>query len=204
MIFRTLVAATCFAASLSGANAATITNGSFEGLGTPGFVTENAPSLAITGWTIGGHSVDWINDYWEPQDGSNSVDLNGNGQGSIFQTISDLIVNTTYKVTFYLGGNSDGAPTIKNVGVDVGLGQQAFTFDTTGTDIPSPMNWAEYSYVFTATSTSQVLTFASLDSGSFGAALDNVSISTIPIPASLPLLLAGLGGLAMIRRRRKG
>jgi hypothetical protein len=33
--------------------------------------------------------------------------------------------------------------------------------------------------------------------------IDDVSVSFVPVPAALPLLLAGLGGLALVARRRK-
>ena len=53
------------------------------------------------------------------------------------------------------------------------------------------------------------ITFFSGSSGSYnteGFALDNIDtnrISVVPVPASLPLLLAGLGGLGLASRRRK-
>jgi len=40
--------------------------------------------------------------------------------------------------------------------------------------------------------------------GFYGAALDNVAISAVPLPAAAPLLLAGLGGLVAFGRRRRG
>lgn len=33
--------------------------------------------------------------------------------------------------------------------------------------------------------------------------LDDLTTAPVPLPAALPLLLAGLGGLAMVRRRKK-
>jgi hypothetical protein len=33
--------------------------------------------------------------------------------------------------------------------------------------------------------------------------IDDVSVSIVPVPAALPLLLAGIGGLALVARRRK-
>ena len=38
--------------------------------------------------------------------------------------------------------------------------------------------------------------------GDEGFGIDNVSVSTVPVPAGLPLLLAGIGALGLMRRRK--
>ena len=201
IISKALIGATAaFVLGASAASAATIINGGFEA---PDAVNQfdTLTGTQLTGWTIGG-SIDLIGSYWESAEGDQSIDLNGNGQGSISQMINALVVNATYAITFAIAGNSDSLPTIKTMTVDVGGVPSTYTFDTTGTDVPSPMNWVYRTFTFTATNTSMLLTFASQDAGSWGMALDDVSIAAVPVPAGGLLLLGALGGLAGLRRRK--
>ena len=68
------------------------------------------------------------------------------------------------------------------------------------------MKWEDKQFFFTAINTSETLTFTALATtstqGVYGAGLDNISIAAVPLPASAPLILAGLGALAALRRRR--
>ncbi len=122
--------------------------------------------------------------------------MSGNSAGSISQTITDLIIGQSYRLAFYMAGNPDGGPTVKTLNASIDGASGDFTFDTTGKSTTN-MGYVRKFLDFTATSTSALLSFTSKDAGAYGAALDNVSISEIPVPASAPLLLAGLGGLAM-------
>ena len=81
------------------AGAVTIVNGGFEAASlNPGvFTTLFAGSTAINGWTVGGHSIDYIGSYWQPAEGSRSIDLSGNDKGAISQLLSGLTVG--YQLT---------------------------------------------------------------------------------------------------------
>jgi len=201
-------------ASASGAIAAPIlTNGSFE---TPGFggsfTTLSGGSTFITGWTVGGDTIDYIGNYWTASNGSASLDLNGLHPGSISQTISGLTVGASYKVSFDMAGNPDGGPPIKSLEVDLdGIAQTLALFDTTGNN-RAAMGWAPVSFDFTATNTSELLAFVSTTTAfsgndtypqAFGPALDNVSLTPVPEPLTLSIFGAGCVGAAVLRRRRR-
>lgn len=201
---RSLIAAAAAALLLPAtANAATVVNGDFETGPNPGsFTTVNAGGT-IGAWTVLSGSVDYIGSYWQPQGGARSVDLNGNNQGAIQQAIA-TVIGQAYEVTFWLAGNPDNGPQIKTIKVAAANGNGMFTFDTFGVS-RAAMGWQKYTFNFTANSASTLLSFASQDAGAYGAALDSVSISAVPEPATWAMMLLGLGfvGGAMRSRRRK-
>ncbi|MBK7006395.1 MAG: choice-of-anchor C family protein [Burkholderiales bacterium] len=164
------------------------------------FATYSAGSLDLTGWTIEEGSVDLINNYWQPSSGDYSLDLSGNGDGVISQAF-DTVVGTTYTVSFDMAGNPDDSDKVKTV--QVGLSQQPlYTFDTTGRT-RTDMGWVTQSFTFTAVATSSTLHFASVQDSAYGVALDNISVTAVPEPETYAMLLAGLGLIGTLARRRK-
>jgi choice-of-anchor C domain-containing protein len=203
----TLLAAACVAACglATSAGAAAFTNGSFEqGVDAGSFVTLNGGSTGVTGWVVGGDSIDYIGNYWQAEDGGRSIDLSGNANGSISQTF-DTVAGQNYAVTFFLAGNPDGGPAAKLeiTSADGGQQQQSL-FTVTGSDSRANMGWTEFSYKFLATGSSTTLAFASATGTAFGPALDNVSVSAaVPEPTSWALMLVGFGGLGAVLRRQR-
>lgn len=165
-----------------GVHAASIgANGSFE-MGTdPGIFTSLAAvdSTSIGDWTVTSGNVDYIGSYWVASDGDRSLDMTGSDgtAGSVSQTFA-TVAGHTYKVSFDLAGNPVGAPVVKTLEVDAGGMPQSYIFDTTGKTL-ADMGWAEQTFEFTATGTSTTLTFASMDTGFYGPALDNVKIKDV-------------------------
>ena len=198
---KALAAIAAFAALTPAAHASVelIHNGGFESAGgfSGGFETIGS---GLDGWTIGG-TVDLINTYWTPASGSYSLDLNGGGAGSIWQSFA-TVVGRTYNVSFSLAGNPEGGGDkffYASVTAPV-----AFTFEIDGKTLAN-MGWVRKSFSFVATSGTSTLSFVGDPYHSYyGAALDDISvIAAVPEPATYGMLLAGLGMVGCWARRRK-
>jgi choice-of-anchor C domain-containing protein len=152
-------------------------------------------------WEINYGSVDLINTYWQPSHGNYSLDLSGSEDGTISQTF-DTVLGQKYTVSFDIAGNTDG-PLDALKYLQVGLSQSPiYAFDTTGKSHTN-MGWTTKSFVFQAAGTSSTLFFQGLQESPYGIALDNVSVTAVPEPETFAMLLAGLGVMgAMLRRRR--
>jgi choice-of-anchor C domain-containing protein len=183
--------------------AAPFQNGSFENAAVdPGstFVTLPAGNTQITGWTVVSGDIDYIGGLWVASNGGRSLDLVGDQNvGGIQQTFS-TIAGATYLLTFDLAGNPGGPPAIKPLDVTVGSTVQSFTFDTSGTSV-SAMGWLPQQVNFTATSSFTTLTFISDTTGQgccYGAAIDNVAVQLLQVPAKQPVPVAWSGLLAAL------
>jgi choice-of-anchor C domain-containing protein len=182
------------------AQASPIFNDGFNGISDPMFITVNLGGM-IDPWTVSSGSVDWIGGYWQPAGGNGSIDIAGNGPGALSTTLS-TVVGQSYTLSFYLAGNPDGGDPNKFLQVQVGNLNQIFTFNTSGHSHTS-MGWTLESVSFTATATNNTLTFSSPTVGSpYGAALDEVTVSPVPEPATYAFALLGLASIGLFLRRR--
>jgi choice-of-anchor C domain-containing protein len=174
-------------ACASGAFAAPFQNGSFEVGTNPGgsFITlSNGDNTSITGWTVIRGDIDYIGGYWQPAQGTRSLDLIGDQfVGGVQQTF-DTIPGATYSVSFALAGNPDGGPLLRPLAVTVAGTTNHFVFDITGAT-RSNMNWTTHQFTFVATGTTETIQFVSdLTSDPsgccYGATLDVVQIAGLP------------------------
>jgi hypothetical protein len=130
------------------------------------------------------------------------------GTQPITQTISGLKVGDHYSLSFaWAGAQQSGFTGATTDSWGVSLGSQ--TFNTATINLPSEgfSGWMNQTFHFTATSTSEVLSFLASGSPAIPpfALLANVSLIDIPEPGSatiFALAFAGLAGIAQSRRRR--
>lgn len=188
-----------------------ITNGSFELGSIPGsFGTTIAPGgNSLTGWSVGGHGVDYIQDYWQAADGSRSVDLDsgdilgaGPYDGSISQTFA-TVLGRTYIVDFQMAANPDGIPFLKGLLASAAGTSQIFTFLSTN-QTHAAMGYEPRQFTFVANDSQTTLTFASLSGTGYGPVIDDVSVALVPEPSMFVLAAFGVAivGMAGVRRKR--
>lgn len=131
--------------------------------------------------------------------------------GSIEQTVNNLVTGAKYTVRFYWGSTQEmsrtGATTEK---LKVSLGSQSFVTPINSIPTHGWSGWASQSFTFTANSASEILNFFSI--GTPGglppiAVLSGVSMTqNVPEPpvwAMFGIGLFGLGLLTVSARRRE-
>jgi choice-of-anchor C domain-containing protein len=151
------------------------------------YTPSNGP--VIPDWTIGGDGIDLNNNHWQAEDGSQSVDLAGNGPGSVAQTVA-TVAGQGYTLSWWMAGNPDNGAAVKTMAVDWdGAQVDAPSFNTAGQSTSS-MGWVEGQVTVAATSTSSTVLFAdgSQPASAYGATLDNVSL--VPLSATLSATLS--------------
>lgn len=202
---RNFIAACALAIGVgTAAEAVTIQNGSFENASSNigSFQTYFAGDTGLTGWTIESGSIDKSNSLWTSSDGLRSLDMNGLTRGTISQLVSGFTIGNSYSLLFDMSPNLGilGSVTLQ---ATVGAASQAFTMAKAGATAAN-MGWQTQQLDFVAGASDLLLRFESVaPAGPAGAVLDNVrieSVSAVPVPAPV-FLLMGAMGLLMLRRK---
>lgn len=210
---KTLTAALLAMPLFALANPNLLQNGSFEDLGGVslqgwgGYTFGAGYSETLPGWAIAAGSVDVTTNgsSWGPAFvGLNSVDLNGWDAGTLSQSFATEI-GKIYQVSFAFSRNAVGAPDQATALVTAGNGslQIVAPNDVSRFGSAAAMKWEQASFQFTATGTLSTLSFQATVPGNGGVFLDAVNVSAVPEPETYALMLAGLGAVGFVARRRR-
>jgi hypothetical protein len=128
------------------------------------------------------------------------------GTEAITQTVSNLVKGDHYQLSFaWAGAQQSGYTGATTDSWAVTLGRQ--TFNTSTISLPSEgfSGWMNVTFNFTASSTSEVLSFLAAGSPAIPpfALLANVRMFDIPEPGTWLILVAPVVGLARIAGRRR-
>ncbi len=190
MNFRLLAAALAAATLSAGAQAAVYTDDfNADGLGL---------NAVPAGWSVANGTVDVIGTgFFDLVPGNgNYIDLDGSSnQAGVLSHLVTGVADGTYTVSFQLAGNQRGAG---NDVVDVTFGGTTQTY-TLADNAPL----ATYTLTTNVSGGSVGLSFYNHGGDNQGAILDNVSVSAVPEPAGVALMLAGLGFVGFAAKRRK-
>jgi Protein of unknown function (DUF642) len=197
-MFRKLILTTvALSAGAISANASTLYSDNFN-------ASAQSLNSTPTGWAVSNGTVDTIGtgffDFY-PGNG-NYIDMDGStGDAGRIDTLAtfNLIAGQTYSIKFDLGKNNTGAETLQ-----VGLGSSLLqTIVLAAGAVPSLLQQV-VTFVALANETGATLHFEALGNDNQGPVIDNVSLSSasVPVPAALPLMGAGLGLMGFLRRRK--
>ena len=177
--------------SVTGAHAIGFVNGSFETGDTTGWtVSADGYGLNPFGTTYGsgmdGKYWAWVAGYEVPR--------------YFEQTVGGLTASSVYKVKFIMASEHTNSDSVR-VTAD---GGSAMIFTAPPKSGAFWDTWVSKEYSFMATGSSATIRFdtVGLNVGGYDVGIDNVTISGVPEPETYALMLAGLGVVAGLARRR--
>ena len=160
----------------------------------------NWTPTALSGWTVSpngtvdligaGGVLDFI-----PGNGS-YVDLDGTTSSSgLFSNNVNLVGGTTYRLSFDLAGSH--RESAETVNVNFGSTNASYSLNSADPFSTLTLNFTP------ASNGSYSFSYLNVGGDNVGALLDNVSVSAVPEPEIYAMLLAGLGLMGAMSRRRK-
>jgi hypothetical protein len=180
-----------------------VVNGSFESMvGIAPLPAQNWAIYAkLEGWT-GDKNIELRKSgvSGNASEGNKFVELDTNSNNSMFQ---DITASGVVKLTFdYMARVNTGATN----GLTFSFGGAPISVLTNASGGSNPNAWQQYTgyFDFGSTLSTKTLRFTATSiSDSYGASLDNVVVTAVPEPETYAMMLAGLGLMGTIVRRRK-
>ncbi|MCC9656619.1 cadherin domain-containing protein [Rhodopirellula halodulae] len=153
----------------------------------PGSYTRYTTGQTFGGWTVESGNVDLLGSIVGPTElGGRSVELNGDTEGAIVQTLTTEI-GKQYQVIFSAAGNfSGGADHLDFRASAGGVSEDFVITEGTGWSLSNLLPQS-LSLTFTADSTSTDLRFESFTAGSYGAGIGDVRVVEVPEAVSVIL-----------------
>ncbi len=153
----------------------------------------------VNGWTVSSGTVDTIGSgYYDFLPGNgNYIDLDGStSQAGLFSNAVALSAGQTYTLSFSLAGSHRGSS--ESVTVNFGGSSQVFNVNSGDAFTTYTLNYTA------AVSGSALISFHNAGGDNVGALLDNVQVAAaVPEPETYAMLVAGLGLLGAMARRRR-
>lgn len=198
-----------------------VVDGSFESTvlpsGTWGFYDAANP---LAGWTAStgvGDAIEVRHDVvGHALDGHNFVELDSQFHNSGMSQVLNTVAGQTYSLSFYYSNRADSTgycdpnqfagciiPVSSN-GLGYNLGHGLVSLAAQPVNTTAENQWVHYTTTFKASGLTTLSFVALGTSDSFGSSLDMVSVTAVPEPSSLALMLAGLAAAGLCRRRSRG
>lgn len=127
------------------------------------------------------------------------------GQASCYKLFNDLAAGT-YNVSFQYQAEKTAGTSDRNLHFGFLFGSETLSLPKVGllSDSTSTTGWNTYSFVTQAAGDAALaFSLIGLYPRSYGIALQNIQVSAVPEPATYAMLLAGLGAMVFVSRRRK-
>jgi hypothetical protein len=162
----------------------------------------NASSFA-GGWTVTDGSVDIVGPTggWDLIPGNGYyIDLDGStGKAGLFSNSVAVSAGQTYILSFSLAGNQRASYGTGGDSVTVKFGTSSQVISRAETDV-----FQTFSLSYTALADGNAaFSFRNAGGDNIGALLDNVTVTAVPEPTTYAMLLAGLGLMGAVARRRR-
>jgi len=178
-----------------------IQNGSFEAPGLGDGSWQIFYNNEVTNWVPGEYGIEVRNNVeGVAQEGFNFVELDTTANSWMTQTIN-ISTPGAYLLSFWYNARP-GVSAISDeiswqFGGETGVVMPSYTTTT------NVGEWRQFSQTFKLGEGPATLRFDAIGtSTSYGGSMDNVSVTAVPEPESYALMLAGLGMMAGIARRR--